>query len=202
MVKDGSIVHIVLEHGQPLVLVLVDLAEQVELLELALEDELAIGTDMPVGDILALLVLELLLARLLLPVVVALQPTRHSKVVHEERMLVDVLEDAELALIERELEAVLEVQVRVQASLLVLFLGGDCRCRHLAGSAALLHEAVQNVRTVERLKILVLPVELEEGQILDAVGMVELVGQHCVPGVRLVSVRHGLVGVRVRVGTA
>ena len=100
MVEHGSIVHIVLKHGETLVLCLVDLAEQVQLLELALEDELAVRADMPISDILALLVLELLLARLLLPVVIAFQSTCHSKVVHEQWMLVNVFKDTELALLQ------------------------------------------------------------------------------------------------------
>ena len=55
---------------------------------------------MTVSYILAFLVQEFFLARLFITVIVSFQSTGHAKVVDEERMLVDVLKDTELALVE------------------------------------------------------------------------------------------------------
>ena len=52
---------------------------------------------------------------------------------------------------------------------------------------------------MERFQVLVLPVELEEGKVLDAVCMVELVSQHRVARFLLLDVGDGLVGLRVRI---
>ena len=78
---------------------------------------------MTVAHILVFLVEELPFRWLLIAIEVSLEPTGHSKVVHEQGVLVDVLEDAELSFVQRQFEPGLEVQMGVQSSLFVLFFG-------------------------------------------------------------------------------
>lgn len=123
MVEHWRIVHVVLQQSQPVVLSPVHLTQQVKLLKWLLQQEVAIRADVPIRNVLAFLVEEVFLGGLLVSVVVAFEAAGHSKVIKEEGMLVDVLEDAELALVERQLHARLEVQVWVQAGLFVFLPG-------------------------------------------------------------------------------
>ena len=66
---------------------------------------------MAIRNVLAFLVKEFFLRWLLITIIVSLQTTCHAEVVHKEWMLIDVLKDAELALVKRELEAILEVEM-------------------------------------------------------------------------------------------
>jgi len=129
--EDGYIVHLVLKHCQSLEVVQVNLAEELQLVHRRFENQLAVGADVPRSFVFVLLV-EDFLAGHLVAVVVATKAGGHAKVVQEEWMLVNVLEETELALVERELEPVFEVVLRVQLVLdvIVLFLHWyalDCR---------------------------------------------------------------------------
>ena len=66
---------------------------------------------MAICNVLAFLVKEFFLRWLLITIIVSLQTTYHAEVVHKEWMLIDVLKDAELALVKRELKAILEVEM-------------------------------------------------------------------------------------------
>jgi len=63
------------------------------------------------------------ISRHLAAVEIASQSTCHAEVVHEERMLVDMLEDAEFSFGQRQLKPTLEVEVSVKSRLLVLLPG-------------------------------------------------------------------------------
>lgn len=54
---------------------------------------------MTVAHIFVFLVKKLFFCRLLITVEVSLEPTGHSKVVYEKRILVDMLKNAELPLV-------------------------------------------------------------------------------------------------------
>ena len=56
MIEDRSVVHIVFKHGQPIIFASINLSKQVKLLEMALQDEFAIGSNVPVGHVFVLLV--------------------------------------------------------------------------------------------------------------------------------------------------
>ena len=76
----------------------------------------------PICDVFTLLVQELLLAWLLIAVIVSFQTAGHSEVIHEEWMLINMLKDAELALVKGQLLAILKVEMWVKTRLLLLFL--------------------------------------------------------------------------------
>lgn len=77
---------------------------------------------MSITHILILLVQEVLLRGNFIAVEVPAETTCHAKVVHEKRMLVDMLKDAEFASIERESVPLFEVEMWVQPCLFVVFL--------------------------------------------------------------------------------
>jgi len=113
VIKNWRIVHIVFKHGESFVSLLVNLTEKVELLEPLLEHEFSIRSYVAIGHILMLLIQELFLCWLFITVVIAFQTTSHSEVIDKKRMLIDVLEDAELSLCQRKLEAGLKVEMWV-----------------------------------------------------------------------------------------
>lgn len=177
MIEDRSIVHVVLQQGDAHVLLPVDLAKQVKLFQALLDEELSMRPN--VANLRILPLGELFLGRdglLRAAVVVALQPTCHAEVVHEERVLVDVLEHAELALHERKLEALAEIEVGIKPGIFVLLLLGDSRHWKLQHSWLHLLEALHDVGSMEGLEVFVAPVELEVGEVADALRVVELLG--------------------------
>ena len=120
-------------------------------------------------------------------------------------MLIDVLEDAELAPVEREFLASLKVLMLIQSILFVFLLGGDGLRGHLVGQRPvlllrlLLEEVALDVWSMESLKILILPVQLEVGEPLDALSMIQVLCQDRMPRACLGSIRHGLFRIRVGV---
>ena len=64
---------------------------------------------MAIRYVFTLLVQEFFLRRLLIAIIVPFQTTCHTEVVQEKWMLINVLKDAELALVEGKFEARLEV---------------------------------------------------------------------------------------------
>ena len=76
------------------------MAQQINLLQLLLHNELSIGTNVSVCNVFVLLIKELFFRRLLVAIVIASEPTRHAEIVHKERVLVNVLKDAELSFIQ------------------------------------------------------------------------------------------------------
>jgi len=134
-----------------------------------------VGTHVPSASVFMSL-LEESLRGLLVSVVVSLKPACHSKVVHKERMLVDVLENAELALVERQLESVLEVVMRVQALLSFFTLVGYRQHRHRI-DVWKGPEDVTNIGPVESFQVFLLPIQLVEGQVLDTLRMVQLISK-------------------------
>ena len=113
VVEDRRIVHFVLQHSLSLVLLQVDLTKEVNLLPACLEHNLTVRTDVAGANICCGSA-EIALFGLFITVVISPYSARHAEVVDEERVLVDVLEDLELALAIRELESVLEGLVRHQ----------------------------------------------------------------------------------------
>ena len=180
MVENGRVIHLVLENSLAFVLLEVHLAKQVDLLVASLQNNLTVGPDMTRANVFSRL-FEYFLVWLFVRVVVSLDPARHAKVVEEERLLVDMLEDLELTLLQRQFEPILEVSMRGQSVVAGSFLLWlDYQWQRLQ---LIVLQYLLNVRSMKRVKFILLPIQFEEGEVLNTLGMIELVsegGQHLV----------------------
>ena len=99
MEENWSVVHLVFEHCKTLEMVEVYLAEKFKLIALSFKEQLPIWSNVAGSFVLVLLV-EDFFGRLLVAVVVTAKARSHPEVVYQKRMLVNVLEHTELALIQ------------------------------------------------------------------------------------------------------
>jgi hypothetical protein len=97
--ENWSVVHLVFEHCKTLEMVEVYLAEKFKLIALSFKEQLTIWSNVAGSFVLVLLV-EDFFGRLLVAVVVTAKARSHPEVVYQKRMLVNVLEHTELALIQ------------------------------------------------------------------------------------------------------
>lgn len=171
--EEGSIVHLVFEDSKTFEVVQIYLAKQFELVNWALQDEFTIGADVP-GTFVFVFLSKHFFAWHLVAVIVPSEAGGHSEVVQEERVLVNVLEEAELSLVKGQLESVLKVIFRVQLVYDVIILFDDWNT--LDGWVPLLllkvQERPEDGWSVERLEVIVRPVKLVEGEIFDTLGVV------------------------------
>jgi hypothetical protein len=176
VVKNGCIVHVIFKNCYPLEVLMRNLTQEIKLFTLLFHDNrtVLVRTHMPSHLVLGF-VPEFLALWLCLTVVILLEATRHSKVVHKKGVLVDVLKDTEpTCLSEGQFEAIMEMVPRgelVPACLLV----SSCTWSHCHARITWRgSEELGDVRSVEAIEVFGSPVELAEGQVLDARSMVEL----------------------------